>query len=72
MLRYFKRLMESSTNNWKRSKITTIINKIFLVLLSLSSLFSDPNPDDPLVGEIAALYKTSREKFNSNAKEWFL
>eukprot|EP00828_Plagiopyla_frontata_P006700 TRINITY_DN1298_c0_g1_i6.p1 TRINITY_DN1298_c0_g1~~TRINITY_DN1298_c0_g1_i6.p1 ORF type:complete len:153 (-),score=26.00 TRINITY_DN1298_c0_g1_i6:70-528(-) len=40
------------------------------VLLSLSSLLSDPNPDDPLVGDIAALYKSNREKFNSNAKEW--
>ena len=27
------------------------------VLLSITSLLSDPNPDDPLVGEIAALYK---------------
>lgn len=45
---------------------------MYAVLLSLSSLLSDPNPDDPLVGEIAALYKTSKEKFNGNAKEWFV
>lgn len=40
------------------------------VLLSISSLLSDPNPDDPLVGEIANEYKTNRARFESNAREW--
>lgn len=40
------------------------------VLLSISSLLCDPNPDDPLVPEIANIYKTNREKYNYNAKEW--
>ena len=40
------------------------------VLLSICSLLSDPNPDDPLVPEIANLYKTNREQFNKNAKEY--
>ena len=31
------------------------------VLLSISSLLTDANPDDPLVPEIANLYKTNRE-----------
>ena len=31
------------------------------VLLSISSLLTDPNPDDPLVPEIANLYKSNRE-----------
>jgi len=39
------------------------------VLLSVCSLLSDPNPDDPLVPEIANLYKTNREEFNRRAKE---
>ena len=39
------------------------------VLLSVCSLLSDPNPDDPLVPEIANVYKTNRELFNSNARE---
>ena len=39
-------------NRW--SPILTI-NK---VLLSLSSLLSEPNPDDPLVAEAAQLYKS--------------
>ena len=38
------------------------------VLLSVSSLLTDPNPDDPLVPEIAALYKKDRVKYNQNAK----
>ena len=40
------------------------------VLLSLSSLLTDPNPDDPLVPEIAQIYKADREKFTNTAKEW--
>ena len=31
------------------------------VLLSISSLLTDPNPDDPLVPEIANLFKSNRE-----------
>ena len=42
------------------------------VLLSISSLLTDPNPDDPLVPEIAKIYKTNREQFNANAKAWTL
>ena len=40
------------------------------VLLSISSLLTDPNPDDPLVPDIANLFKTDRNKYNNNAKEW--
>jgi len=40
------------------------------VLLSICSLLCDPNPDDPLVPEIARIYKTDREKYNELAKEW--
>uniref|UniRef100_A0A8C5PUN3 E2 ubiquitin-conjugating enzyme n=1 Tax=Leptobrachium leishanense TaxID=445787 RepID=A0A8C5PUN3_9ANUR len=40
------------------------------VLLSICSLLCDPNPDDPLVPEIARIYKTDREKYNRIAREW--
>lgn len=40
------------------------------VLLSISSLLTDPNPDDPLVPDIAALYRTNRAVYNETAKEW--
>lgn len=40
------------------------------VLLSICSLLCDPNPDDPLVPEIARLYKTDVAKYNECAKEW--
>lgn len=40
------------------------------VLLSICSLLTDPNPDDPLVPEIAKIYKTNRAEFNRRAKEW--
>ena len=38
------------------------------VLLSICSLLDDPNPDDPLVPEIANIYKSDREKYTNTAK----
>lgn len=40
------------------------------VLLSISSLLTDPNPNDPLVGDIARMYINNREQYNKNALEW--
>ena len=40
------------------------------VLLSISSLLTDPNPDDPLVPEIANVYKSNRAQYEATAKEW--
>ncbi|KAM8864847.1 ubiquitin-conjugating enzyme E2 D4 isoform 1-T1 [Synchiropus picturatus] len=40
------------------------------VLLSICSLLCDPNPDDPLVPEIAHTYKADRERYNKQAREW--
>ena len=40
------------------------------VLLSISSLLTDPNPDDPLVPEIAHIYKTDKAKYETTAREW--
>jgi len=40
------------------------------VLLSISSLLMDPNPDDPLEAEIAQIYKNDREKYNETVKKW--
>lgn len=39
------------------------------VLLSILSLLTDPNPDDPLVPDIATLYKTDRAAYEMNARE---
>ena len=36
---------------------------LFPVLLSICALLSDPNPDDPLMPEIAHTYKANREKY---------
>ena len=40
------------------------------VLLSISSLLTDPNPDDPLTPEIANIYKTNIDQYNNTAREW--
>ncbi|KAL8263864.1 hypothetical protein R6Q59_021994 [Mikania micrantha] len=45
-------------------------NTISKVLLSIGSLLTDPNPDDPLVPEIAHMYKTDRNKYETTARSW--
>jgi len=40
------------------------------VLLSICSMLTDPNPDDPLVPEIAHVYKTDRPRYETTAREW--
>ena len=40
------------------------------VLLSISSLLCDPNPNDPLVTQIANVYRTDRAKYDATAREW--
>jgi len=39
------------------------------VLLSICSLLDEPNPDDPLVPEIAQLFKSNKAEFNRLARE---
>ena len=40
------------------------------LLLSICSLLTDPNPDDPLVPEIAKLYKKDKGKHDIYAREF--
>ena len=40
------------------------------LLLSICSLMDDPNPDDPLIIDIADLYKNNREEYNATAATW--
>jgi ubiquitin-conjugating enzyme E2 D len=42
------------------------------VLLSISSLLTDPNPDDPLVSEIAHMYNNQRQRYEETARGWTL
>lgn len=43
---------------------------IYKVLLSISSLLADPNPNDPLSADVATVYKNDRERYNKTVKEW--
>lgn len=40
------------------------------VLLSICSLLTDPNPNDPLEPDIARLYKENKLKYDTTAREW--
>ena len=54
MFRYIKRTVEPSINSkW---------------LLSICSLMGDPNPDDPLVPDIADLLKNDKIRHNEEAR----
>lgn len=43
---------------------------LYKVILSLSSLMTDPNPADPLVPPIASEYRNNRRKHDATAREW--
>ncbi|WVO19179.1 uncharacterized protein IAS62_000457 [Cryptococcus decagattii] len=43
---------------------------LYKVILSLSSLLTDPNPADPLVPPIASEYRNNRRKHDATAREW--
>ncbi len=40
------------------------------ILLSICSLLDDPNPDDPLVPDIADQYSNNRVIYDMTAREW--
>ena len=40
------------------------------IVCSLLSLMCDPNPDDPLVQDVATVYKNNRSLYDRTAKEW--
>ena len=44
--------------------------KLFKVLQQIADLLTTPNPDNPLVPEIAQLYQSNRAKHDETAKEW--
>ncbi|KAF4610334.1 hypothetical protein D9613_010459 [Agrocybe pediades] len=43
---------------------------LFKVMLSLSSLLTDPNPRDPLVPSIAQQYTRNRKEHDATARQW--
>ena len=49
-------------NNWSPALNTSKL------LLSICSLLADPNPDDPLVPEIAKLLKNDKKQHDTNAR----
>lgn len=53
-------------NNWSPALTITKL------LLSICSLLTDPNPNDPLVPEVAFIYKTNKQQFENMAREWTL
>ncbi len=42
------------------------------VLLSITSLLTDPNPDDPFMPQIANQYKSNRAAYEEEAQRWTL
>lgn len=40
------------------------------VLLSICVLMCEPNPDDPLMPDVASVYKNNRFQYNATARKW--
>lgn len=40
------------------------------LLLSIISLLTDPNPNDPLAPDVARVYRTNRSLFDQTARSW--
>ncbi|EHY66398.1 ubiquitin-conjugating enzyme E2 D [Nematocida ausubeli] len=40
------------------------------VMMSICSWLDEPNPDDPLMPNIASMYKTERTKYSETCQEW--
>ena len=55
--------VSSQKSEWKNAK------DISTVLLSIFIIFSKPNPDSYLRGDIANLYKSNREEYENKVKE---
>ena len=43
---------------------------IYKTVLSISSLLTDPNPDDPLVGDIANLYMSNKKAYEKKVSDY--
>jgi ubiquitin-conjugating enzyme E2 D/E len=44
--------------------------KVIDILTTVQTLLYQPNPEDPLVAELASLYVSDKKAYLDNAKEW--
>ena len=54
----------------KGSTLYCMLNYFFLVLTAICTILTDPDADEPLVPDIADVYKKDRTKFNETARAW--
>ena len=52
-----------------RGKWSPVLS-ITKLLLSISSLLTDPNPNDPLAPDVAYIYRTNKALFEKTAQYW--
>jgi len=77
-VRFLTKLYHPNTDKLGRICLDILKDKwspalqIRTVLLSIQALLSAPNPDDPLVNQIAELWKTNEAQAKANAREWTL
>ena len=64
------KLFVKSINHMSGYPEVPVALTISKVLLHVCLLLSDPNQDDPLVPEIAPIFKTDMDKYKQLTKEW--
>ncbi|CAB5374905.1 unnamed protein product [Rhizophagus irregularis] len=72
-------LLWTPASNIQKSKSAIVANLLYInfnqtfiiqVLLSICQLLTYPNQGDPLVPEIASMYKNDRNRYEAIAREW--
>jgi hypothetical protein len=74
---HFERPVESCPDDLESFAVPVIIayrsesRSLFRInLLTINRILTSAHADDPLVPEIAQIYKSDREKYTTTAREW--
>lgn len=59
-----------TVSRFRVNPLSQFAEKSALVLEAIFTLLKEPRPDDPLDAEVANLYLSNKEEFETTAKAW--